>query len=161
MRAWAPRGLGPGGFQDPLANSAVNNFRLFQTGDFKLEMNMEYRFPIFLRIKGAIFADVGNVWTFEEDLERPGSQLKFGAATPNSDSGLWYYPFYKQLAIAGGMGLRVDLSYFIFRFDVGAKLRNNAPSFRDTKAPESAWWNDFRDIDTNDFGFNFGLGFPF
>jgi hypothetical protein len=59
------------------------------------------------------------------------------------------------------MGLRVDLSYFIFRFDVGLKLRNNAPSFRETKAPESSWWNDFRNIDTNDFGFNFGLGFPF
>lgn len=122
---------------------------------------MEYRFPIFLRVKGAIFLDAGNVWTFDEDTERPGSQLKFSKASISSENGLWYYPSYKQLAIAGGMGLRVDLSYFIFRFDVGAKLRNNFPSFRETKAPESAWWNDFQNIDTNDFGFNFGLGFPF
>lgn len=158
MRAWAPRGLGPGGFQDPLANDAVNNFRLFQTGDFKLEMNMEYRFPVFLRMKGAIFVDVGNVWTFEEDTERPGSQFKFTSQTIDN---LNYYPFYKQMAIAGGVGLRLDLSYFIFRFDVGAKLRNNFPAFREKKAPESAWWNDFRDLESNDFGFNFGLGFPF
>lgn len=158
MRAWAPRGLGPGGFQDPLADDANNNFRLFQTGNLKLEMNMEYRFPIFLRVKGAIFVDVGNIWTFEEDPERPGAEFTFKRQTID---GLYYYPFYKQLALAGGLGLRVDLSYFIFRFDVGAKLRNNLPSFRESIAPESAWWNDFRNLESNDFGFNFGLGFPF
>lgn len=162
MRAWAPRGLGPGGYQDPLAFDARNNFRLFQTGDFKLELNLEYRFPIFLRLKGALFLDVGNVWTFTEDEERPGSQLLFETKVLGpADDPFYIYPFYKQMGVAGGMGFRLDLSYFIFRFDVGLKLRNNFPSFRNARAPESAWWNDFQDIDTNDFGFNFGLGFPF
>lgn len=162
MRAWAPRGLGPGGYQDPLAFDARNNFRLFQTGDFKLEMNLEYRFPVFLRLKGALFLDVGNVWTFTEDTERPGSQLSFKTKNLGTlDDPFFVYPFYKQLGIAGGMGFRLDLSYFIFRFDVGLKLRNNFPSFRNSRAPESAWWNDFQDVDSNDFGFNFGLGFPF
>ncbi|MEL7251399.1 MAG: BamA/TamA family outer membrane protein [Bacteroidota bacterium] len=164
MRAWAPRGLGPGGYQDPLAFDATNNFRLFQTGDFKLEMNLEYRFPVFLRLKGALFLDVGNIWTLQpdDDNERPGSHLSLRTERLGTDQDPFYiYPFYKQMAIAGGMGFRLDLSYFIFRFDVGLKLRNNFPSFRNAIAPESAWWNDFRDVDSNDFGFNFGLGLPF
>ena len=162
MRAWAPRGLGPGGYQDPLAFDASNNFRLFQTGDLKLEMNMEYRFPVFLQLKGALFLDVGNVWTFSRDEERPGSQLRFSTKFDTDfEEPIYIYPFYKQLAIAGGMGFRLDLSYFIFRFDVGLKLRNNFPSFRNALAPESAWWNDLQNIDSNDFGFNFGLGLPF
>jgi len=161
MRAWAPRGLGPGGYNDTLSLDIKNNFRLFQTGDFKLEMNLEYRFPIFSWFKGAIFTDVGNIWTFERDDERRASQFRF---TKKIDENFVYYPFYKQLAVAGGMGLRVDLSYFIFRFDVGMKLRYPYPDPNlppGEVAPESAFWNDFKQLNTSDFGFNFGLGFPF
>lgn len=158
MRGWAQRGLGPGGYLDPLSLNPDNNFRLFQTGDFKMEMNLEYRFPIALWFKGAVFMDVGNVWTFDKDDERPGSQFLLRRGEDLAE-----FPFYKQLAVAAGLGLRVDVSYFIFRFDVGAKLRNSFPSYLiDNKSqPESAWWNDFRDISSSDFGFNLGLGMPF
>lgn len=154
MRAWAPRGLGPGGYQDPLADDPANNFRLFQTGDFKMEMNAEYRFPILLWFKGAAFVDVGNIWTFRPDPERPGSEFRFSRQDKS-------YPFYKELAVAGGLGLRVDLSFFIFRFDVGLKLRYNAPVSDELNPPESAWWNDFQRLTARDFGLNLGLGFPF
>ncbi|MEL7222486.1 MAG: BamA/TamA family outer membrane protein, partial [Bacteroidota bacterium] len=158
MRGWAQRGLGPGGYLDPLSLNPDNNFRLFQTGDFKMEMNLEYRFPIALWFKGAIFMDVGNVWTFEKDDDRPGSQFLL-----SSGEDLAEFPFYKQFAVAAGLGLRVDVSYFIFRFDVGSKLRNSFPSYLidDKSQPESAWWNDFQDVDASDFGFNVGLGMPF
>lgn len=154
MRAWAPRGLGPGGYQDPLADDPANNFRLFQTGDFKMEMNAEYRFPILLWFKGAAFVDVGNIWTFQPDAERPGAEFSFRRTDKT-------YPFYKELAVAGGLGLRVDLSFFIFRFDVGMKLRYNAPVSTLSNPPESAWWNDFRRLNSKDLGLNLGLGFPF
>ena len=66
-----------------------------------------------------------------------------------------------ELAVAGGLGLRVDLSFFIFRFDVGMKLRYNAPASTQPNPPESAWWNDFRGLSSKDLGLNLGLGFPF
>lgn len=156
MRAWPQRGLGPGGFQDPLANDPMNNFRLFQTGNIRLEMNAEYRFPIFLYLKGAIFFDVGNVWTLNEDNERPGSQFLFrGGDLSNNE-----YPFYRQLAVAGGLGFRLDVSYFLIRFDVGARLRNSFPSHFDNPN-EGDWWNNWEEIRSSSLGYNLGLGMPF
>ncbi|MEM1215372.1 MAG: BamA/TamA family outer membrane protein [Bacteroidota bacterium] len=155
MRAWPQRGLGPGGFQDPLANNPENNFRLFQTGNIKLEMNAEYRFPIFLYLKGAVFLDVGNIWTLEADEERPGAQFLFKRGAGENE-----YPFYRQLAVAGGLGFRLDVSYFILRFDVGARLRNTFP--RETLNPSEAdWWNNWEQLRTNNLGYNLGLGMPF
>lgn len=159
MRAWAPRGLGPGGYLDSTSLETNNNLRLYQTGDFKLELNAEYRFNLFWRIGGAFFIDAGNVWTVREDKERPGAQFRLGE-TIGSDGNV-HYPFYKQIAVAGGFGLRVDLSFFLFRFDVGLKLRNNYPRVRTGDPPESAWWNDLSPLTTQDFGFNLGLGLPF
>ncbi|MEZ4988251.1 MAG: BamA/TamA family outer membrane protein [Saprospiraceae bacterium] len=153
MRAWAPRGLGPGGFQDPLAADPANNFRLFQTGDVKLELNAEYRFPIFLWFNGALFVDAGNIWTLKDDAERPDARFSLIGKDKR--------PFYKEMAVAGGFGLRVDLSYFIFRFDVGMKLRYNTPILDIPNPVERDWWNDFKGINSRDFGFNFGLGMPF
>src|SRR5690606_31164349 len=77
IRAWAPRGLGPGGYQDPNALDRDNNFRLYQAGDLKLEMNLEYRFEILWQMKGALFLDAGNIWTIREDINRCGSQFLF------------------------------------------------------------------------------------
>jgi outer membrane protein assembly factor BamA len=157
MRAWAPRGLGPGGYVDTLSLNPENNTRLFQTGDLKLELNAEYRFPLLWRLKGAFFLDAGNVWTLRPDKNRPGSQFRFTQGERVEDR-----PFYKQIAIAGGMGFRLDLSYFIFRFDVGVKLRYNAPQDSEVVNPsESLWWNQFNDFRREDYGFGIGLGVPF
>ena len=162
MRAWAPRGLGPGGYLDPDATLLLreNSFRLSQTGNLKMELNAEYRFPLFSFVNMALFVDIGNVWTLGYDEERPGSQFKFTKGEPDGN-GFVRYPFYKQLAVSPGAGIRIDLSYFVFRFDVGAKLRNPYPDDRDGNPQESAWWNKVSELGPTDFGYNFGLGFPF
>ena len=180
MRAWAPRGLGPGGYVDSLSIDASsgtfnNNLRLYQTGDLQLELNLEYRFNLFSYVRGAVFADIGNVWTIEEDTDRPGSQFLFKGRTeqiPKDDGFFTYYhePFYRQLAVAGGTGIRIDLSYFVFRLDAALPLRYNYPqrgngdpiSPREAISyPESAYWRSFDSFGFGDITFQLGLGCPF
>lgn len=161
IRAFAPRGLGPGGFLDTLSLDRANAFRLYQTGDIKLEFNLEYRFDLFWFTKGAIFLDAGNVWTFRRDLDRCGSQFLWQEETyVCGEETFTHYPFYRQIAIGGGMGLRFDLSYFIFRLDLAVPLRFNYPSTRNNPR-EADWWNDFRNFQLQDIRFNLGLGYPF
>lgn len=165
IRAWAARGLGPGGFLDTLSTSLTNRLLFYQTGDLKLEMSAEMRFPVFSRLKGAIFLDAGNVWTLRNDPARCGAQFLFRSRpgvncpehTPINDA------FYKQIAIGAGLGLRLDFTYFIFRLDLGLRLRNPRP-VRNLMAPnprEADYWEDFRGFGMRDINFNFGLGYPF
>lgn len=177
MRAWAPRGLGPGGYVDELSLNTDNNLRLFQTGDLRMELNLEYRFPIASFFKGAFFADIGNVWTFEDDDdgERPGSQWLF-KARDNVDGTYRHEAFYRQLAVGMGTGLRVDLSYFVFRLDASLPMRYNYPNdglgeIRDAEGnliwngvlniPESAYWRDLGTFRFKDITWQLGLGYPF
>ncbi len=113
MRAWNIREVGPGG-DTSNASKAVNRI-FFSTGDFKLDMSLEYRFDLIWKFKGAFFADAGNVWLV------PTKQTENNMGFLSSD-------FYKQIALGTGLGLRLDLSYFVFRIDWGIKLRN---AFRD------------------------------
>ncbi len=179
MRAWAPRGLGPGGYVDSLSIDAGgtfnNNLRLYQTGDLQLELNLEYRFNLFSFVRGALFTDIGNVWTVEEDPDRPGSQflLKGQVRQVAQNEGVvsyYHQPFFRQLAVAGGTGLRIDLSYFVFRLDAAIPLRYNYPqrgngdpiSPREPVSyPESAYWRSFRSFSFGDITFQLGLGYPF
>lgn len=170
MRAWAPRGLGPGGYVDPLSLNTDNNLRLFQTGDLRMELNLEYRFPIASFFKGALFADIGNVWTFEEDDngERPGSQFLL-SGRESSNGAFFHQPFYRQLAIGMGTGLRIDLSYFIFRLDASMPMRYNYPNDgfggivprNNLEVPESAYWRDLGTFRFKDITWQLGLGYPF
>ncbi|WP_020571692.1 translocation and assembly module lipoprotein TamL [Neolewinella persica] len=168
MRAWAPRGLGPGGFVDTLSLSTNNNLQLFQTGDFRLELNLEYRFNIASFFRGAFFADIGNIWTFEEDPERPGSQFLLSKRA-NEAGTFVNQAFYRQLAMSAGTGLRTDLSYFLFRLDVSLPLRYNYPQDgfgepldRDgTSFGESTYWRSFSSFRFRDLTFQLGLGYPF
>lgn len=164
MRAWAPRGLGPGGYVDPLSLNTNNNLFLFQTGDLRLEFNAEYRFPLFSFFRGALFVDAGNIWTLEEDLDRPGSRFRFKEERLAT---ILAQPFYRQFAVDAGFGLRVDLSYFIFRLDMAVPLRYNYPNNglgtpldRDgERFGEVDYWRKsfrFRDIRPQ-----LGLGYPF
>lgn len=127
IRAWPARGLGPGGFIDSLSiqRGNGNNLNLFRTGDLWLEGNLEYRFNVYSRLNGAIFLDAGNVWTFDDDPQTPGAPFFF--SDPNRPSEMQgrgqYDPFYKQIAIGSGFGMRLDLTYFILRIDLGMKIR--------------------------------------
>ncbi len=113
IRAWQVRELGPGNYIDPLYIDSETKAKItafYQTGDFKLDMSAEWRFPLFWYFNGALFMDAANVWTIKYDPSRPGTQLK------------WH--FLNQLGIGYGYGIRADFNYFILRVDFGYKLYN-------------------------------------
>lgn len=105
IRAWQSRTLGPGAYVS--GDKFPNN-----VGDFKMEANIEYRFKLFWLLEGALFLDAGNVWNINKYENRAGTKL-------SSD-------FYKQIAIGTGMGLRLDVTFFLLRFDLGIKLQDPA-----------------------------------
>ncbi len=164
MRSWAPRGLGPGGLLDSTSLTTINAQRRFQTGDILLEGNLEYRFPLIGPLKGALFVDAGNVWTRRRDSTRCGSQFLLSKRTEIcGGDNFVHQPFYRQIAVGGGFGLRFDLSYFIFRLDMGLQLRRPFPSERapDGSVKEADYWNRFDSFRLRDIAFQLGLGYPF
>ena len=109
IRGWNVREPGPGGSNYSTSGLSTNSF--FSTGDIKFETNLEYRYDIFLWLKGAFFLDVGNVWILPTATDAP-RDAKFSKR------------FLDQLNVGTGTGLRLDMSYFVIRFDLGFKLRN-------------------------------------
>lgn len=108
IRAFLPRTVGPGSYRRP--DTVSSRVFLDQAGDIKLEGNIEYRFTIISVVKGAIFLDAGNVWLIKKNPELPEGEFK--PAT-----------FQNQLAVGTGFGLRVDVSFFVLRLDLGIPLR--------------------------------------
>lgn len=166
MRGWAPRGLGPGGYVDPESLNTNNNLFLFQAGDLRLEFNAEYRFSLFSFFRGALFVDAGNIWTLEPDEDRPGAQFLFSEQRVQN---ILAQPFYRQIAVNAGIGLRVDLSYFIFRLDFAFPVRYNYPNdgrgrqlIREgNRFPEGDYWHNFAKFGLQGFRPQLGLGYPF
>ncbi|HEX5626189.1 MAG TPA: BamA/TamA family outer membrane protein, partial [Saprospiraceae bacterium] len=109
LRGWNIRELGPGNLN--LSSSVKDRQTYYAAGDVKIEGNIEYRFDIIWRLKGAFFVDAGNIWL----LPRSENRGQPGFLSSN---------LLNEIAIGTGMGLRVDLSYFLFRVDIGFKLRN-------------------------------------
>jgi outer membrane protein assembly factor BamA len=105
IRAWQVRSLGPGSYKAP--SGVYPN----QAADIKLEANLEYRFKLFWLMEGAMFVDAGNIWAINGLDNREGAVFKFNE-------------FYKQIAVGSGLGLRFDFTYFIFRLDLGLKVRD-------------------------------------
>ncbi len=143
VRAFLPGFLGPGSYQLPVKHSLF----IDQTGDIKLEGNIEYRFPISGVFKGAVFTDAGNIWLVNNDTSRPGGQFHLNT-------------FYKQIAVGSGVGLRVDASYFVLRFDIGIPLRKTYPTngsywIINKMEPGSSTWR------ANNLVLNIGIGYPF
>ncbi len=139
IRAWQVRSLGPGSYALP-----ENQDDLFpnQLGDIKLESNLEYRFDLFGSVKGAVFLDAGNVWTVSPAEDQPGSTFKWDQ-------------FYKEIALGTGAGMRLDLTFFVLRLDLGMKLR-------DPGVQEGSGWIPFvRPYTFRDFVLNFAIGYPF
>jgi len=167
IRGWAIRELGPGGYVDTLSlgqNRARNRLLFYQTGDLKLEFNLEYRFPLFSLLNGAIFLDGGNVWTLQRDPDRPGSQFLLGPRPVTNNTSAYQIndAFYKQIALNTGFGIRLDLSYFIIRLDAGVKLRSPYPlNINETDVNAADYWYKFKGWGINDVNFNLGLGYPF
>lgn len=138
VRGWSVRELGPGKFKGTDGRIDFIN----QTGDVKLDLNAEYRSSLFWKLQGALFIDAGNIWTLRNYAEQPGGQFKFTE-------------FYKQIAASYGMGLRLNLDYFILRFDMGMKAIN--PAYES----EKEHWSIFHPKLSRDFDFHFAVGLPF
>ncbi|MGI4875114.1 MAG: BamA/TamA family outer membrane protein [Janthinobacterium lividum] len=110
VRAFAAREIGPGSYK-PAGTDIVNSY-YDQVGDLRLEGNLEYRQDLFPYVKGAVFLDAGNIWLVNNDPQRPGGQ--FVASQ-----------FLNQLAVGTGLGLRIDVQFFVIRFDYAIPLRAN------------------------------------
>lgn len=147
IRAWRVRTLGPGSFVIENSTLADNeNFYYDQTGDMKIEMNTELRFPMFKFIKGAAFIDAGNIWTLEADTLRPGANFEFNR-------------FYKELAIGAGIGIRFDFSYFVLRFDVGTPIYDPGSPGEKWRIKKFNWST--KDTRREFLKFNLAIGYPF
>jgi len=129
-RAWNPYSLGPG------RTRAINDFN---EANLKLAFNLEYRFPIAGDIKGALFADAGNIWNAWDNVDDPD-------ATFNGLRSL------EDIALGTGFGLRYDFTYFVFRVDYGFKTYNPADE------PSKRW---FRDYNFANGELQIGINYPF
>jgi outer membrane protein assembly factor BamA len=135
MRGWVPRTLGPG--NKPELTDVIYPS---QVGDVRLEANLEYRFPLWWILNGAIFFDVGNVWYLRDTEDS------------NPEEVFHFNSFYKQLGFNTGLGIRLDLSYVILRFDLGMQLHN-------PNRPEQERW--IKTFHWSNTALNFSVGYPF
>lgn len=138
VRGWSVRGLGPGRFRG--TDGAIDFIN--QTGDLKLDLNLELRSFLFWKVYGALFVDAGNIWTLRAYEEQPGGQFRFN-------------DFYKQIAVSYGLGIRFNFDFFILRFDMGMKAIN--PAY-ETKEEHYAIFHPYF---SRDFAFHFAVGLPF
>ncbi len=138
VRGWAVRSLGPGAYRGTDGNIDFIN----QTGDIKLDMNMEYRTHLFWKLGGAFFVDAGNIWTFRNYDVQPGGQFRFSE-------------FWRQIAASYGIGMRLNFDYFIVRFDMGMKAVN--PVYTSDREHFPLLHPSL----SRDFAFHFAVGLPF
>ena len=139
VRGWTVRSLGPGRYKD---KDGRINF-ITQTGDVKLDLNVEYRTKLFWKFNGAAFVDAGNIWTIRDYEGQPGGQLKLNSIL-------------NDLAVSYGLGLRLNFDYFILRFDLGMKAVNPAYEIEsDDHYPL------IHPKLSRDLAFHFAVGMPF
>lgn len=174
LRAWQARTIGPGNYnRQVLASDEVRKavFGLDQLGTLRIETNFEYRFTLARKffgatLKGAAFVDAGNIWNI-----RRGESITLEYPELDELTVFKLSKLAKQIAVGTGVGLRYDVQYFVFRFDVGLKLKD--PQFigsdqwviskflsgaRDFKNS----YNATHGPDTYRFiQYNFGIGMPF
>ena len=139
LRGWPVRGIGPGKFKGTDGRIDFIN----QTGDMKLDLNMEYRTHLFWKLDGALFIDAGNIWTLRDYPDQPGGQFKFRN-------------FLSEMAANYGLGFRFNFGYFIVRFDLGMKAVN--PAY---EAEDEPHFPIIHPRISRDFAFHFAVGLPF
>ncbi|GAB3302335.1 BamA/TamA family outer membrane protein [Hymenobacter tenuis] len=119
VRAFAARGLGPGTYRTPLSRETSAFYD--QVGDMRIEANAEYRQDLFPYVKGALFVDAGNIWLINND---PSRQTIDAEGNPDGKNGQFTFnSFMKELAVGAGAGLRIDVQFFVIRFDYAYPLR--------------------------------------
>ena len=137
VRGWSVRSLGPGSYQGKEGNMNYVN----HTGDIKLDINLEYRTHLFWKFNGAAFIDAGNIWNIRDYKGQEEGTFHFNR-------------FYKQLAVAYGLGIRFDLDFLIIRFDGGMKAINPMKTGKNKYPFLHPRFN-------RDFAFHFAVGYPF
>ncbi len=137
LRGWQARTVGPG------TSKMDNSFVIpNQTGDMKLEANIEYRFDIAWKLAGAVFADAGNVWTLKHEK------------TPSDDPSIFRWnTLGDSIAANWGVGLRLDFGFLLLRFDMGMKVHD--------PAREQKWVNPGKWLKNENYALHFGVGYPF
>ncbi len=138
VRGWSVRELGPGTYQG--GDKMVDYIK--HSGDIKIGASIEYRAKLFWKLNSALFVDAGNIWTIRKYDEQPGGLFSFDT-------------FYKQVAVAYGLGIRMDLGFLVLRLDGGMKAYNPAGSTSYQKVP--LLHPSFR----RDFAFHLAVGYPF
>ena len=134
LRAWQARAVGPGAMPVDTTFSIPN-----QTGDIKIEANVEYRPKLFWKVEGALFIDVGNIWTLRQHSGREAGVFRIA-------------DFSKSIAVAGGAGIRLNLDFVLLRLDMGLVLRD---PYQQKWMPVSQWFK------PNTYAIQFGVGYPF
>lgn len=137
LRGWQARTVGPG-----LAPRDTSFVIPNQTGDMKLEANIEYRFDMFWKVAGAVFVDAGNVWALKADDSEEGQESLFR-----------WKDFGKSIAANWGVGLRLDFGFLLLRLDLGMKIHD--------PAREQRWVNPGQWLKRDNYALHFGVGYPF
>ena len=137
LRGWQARTVGPG--LSPMDTSFIIPN---QTGDMRLEANIEYRFDLFWKVAGAVFADAGNVWTLKDD------------GTPDGRLGMFQWnTFGESIAANWGVGLRLNFGFLLLRLDAGMKVHD--PARTDKWIRPEEW------LIKGNYALHFGVGYPF
>lgn len=137
LRGWQARTVGPG--LSPRDTSFVIPN---QTGDMKLEANIEYRFNMFWKVAGAVFMDAGNVWTLNTEKTATERESMFRWDTLG-----------QSIAANWGVGLRLNFGFLLLRVDMGMKIHD--------PAREDRWVNPGQWLKRDNYALHFGVGYPF
>jgi len=143
IRAFSINSVGPGTYNQK--NDSIGFLQL--GGEIKLELNAEYRFGIYRFFKGAVFADAGNVWLLKSNPSTLGDPFSFSG-------------FANEISVGAGIGLRVDMSFFVLRFDLATPLRkpwleqNNRWVINQIDIGNPSWRNE-------NLILNVAIGYPF
>ena len=135
LRGWQARTVGPGCSPRDTSFVIPN-----QTGDMKLEANIEYRFDMFWKVAGAVFVDAGNVWT----LNKEGS---------DELSAFRWNNLGESIAANWGVGARLNLGFLLLRVDMGMKIHD--------PAREQKWVSPGKWLNRDNYALHFGVGYPF
>ncbi len=139
IRAFRARSVGPGSY----VADQESNLLVDQVGDLRLEANIEYRYTIAGMVKGAFFADAGNVWLLNADPQRPGGKF-------NMDEAL------KEIALGAGAGIRIDPEFLVIRLDLAFPLRRP-----DMPAGQRWIFDDTEETFDRSPVLNIAIGYPF
>ena len=138
VRGWSVRELGPGTYKGTDGKIDFIN----QTGNLKIDLSVEYRTHLFGMFHGAFFIDAGNIWNTKTSLSINGETFSFDT-------------FHREFAVAYGLGLRLNLGYFLLRLDGGMKAIN--PAYAHGKGHYPIINHKF----SRDFTFHFAVGLPY